>query len=299
MSFEIELKDRISRTEEIISSYLPEPEDFGSKVMEAMDYSFLAGGKRIRPMLMMETHILCGGDGRLIAPFMAALEMIHTYSLVHDDLPAMDGDELRRGKPTTWMQFDEATAILAGDGLLNYSCEVACLAFNLAESPDDFAAIASALKIMYHHSGIYGMIGGQCVDIEAEGKEEISDGLIDSIYHNKTGALIASAMSMGTALAMAHAEDIDRAAECGYALGRAFQIRDDILDVTGSEEVLGKPIGSDERNLKPTYVAMHGIEKAQEEVRFQTEYAKSLVDKMPGDTEQLRALMDYLTGREM
>ena len=289
---------RRDQVEEILEKYLPAEEGDAATLLSAMNYSVRAGGKRLRPILLLELCRLYGGSEEIASPFAAALECIHSYSLVHDDLPAMDDDMLRRGKPTTHAVYGEAMGILAGDGLLNYAFEIIAGALSDMD-PSVLPGGIRAFSILSRAAGAFGMIGGQCVDIEAEGKEEISDGLIDSIYHNKTGALIASAMSMGTALAMAHAEDIDRAAECGYALGRAFQIRDDILDVTGSEEVLGKPIGSDERNLKPTYVAMHGIEKAQEEVRFQTEYAKSLVDKMPGDTEQLRALMDYLTGREM
>jgi geranylgeranyl diphosphate synthase type II len=289
---------RRDQVEEILEKYLPAEEGDAATLLSAMNYSVRAGGKRLRPILLLELCRLYGGSEEVASPFAAALECIHSYSLVHDDLPAMDDDMLRRGKPTTHAVYGEAMGILAGDGLLNYAFEIIAGALSDMD-PSVLPGGIRAFYILSRAAGAFGMIGGQCVDIEAEGKEEISDGLIDSIYHNKTGALIASAMSMGTALAMAHAEDIDRAAECGYALGRAFQIRDDILDVTGSEEVLGKPIGSDERNLKPTYVAMHGIEKAQEEVRFQTEYAKSLVDKMPGDTEQLRALMDYLTGREM
>ena len=292
------LLPRRDQVEEILEKYLPAEEGDAATLLSAMNYSVRAGGKRLRPILLLELCRLYGGSEEVASPFAAALECIHSYSLVHDDLPAMDDDMLRRGKPTTHAVYGEAMGILAGDGLLNYAFEIIAGALSDMD-PSVLPGGIRAFSILSRAAGAFGMIGGQCVDIEAEGKEEISDGLIDSIYHNKTGALIASAMSMGTALAMAHAEDIDRAAECGYALGRAFQIRDDILDVTGSEEVLGKPIGSDERNLKPTYVAMHGIEKAQEEVRFQTEYAKSLVDKMPGDTEQLRALMDYLTGREM
>ena len=298
MSFEIELKDRILRTEEIISSYLPEPEDFGSKVMEAMDYSFLAGGKRIRPMLMMETHILCGGDGRLIAPFMAALEMIHTYSLVHDDLPAMDGDELRRGKPTTWMQFDEAVAILAGDGLLNYSCEVACLAFNLAESPDDFAAIASALKILYHHSGIYGMIGGQCADIEAENSQNVTEEMITYIHMHKTAALIRAAMCIGAVLAGADEDTImklDHAAEC---IGLAFQIQDDLLDITSDEETLGKPVGSDARNNKTTYVTLHGIMGSRMKVEELSNEALDIIRNINHRNVFLEELVEWMINRD-
>ena len=298
MNFDEELKTRISRTEEIVSAYLPEPGDYGARVMEAMNYSFLAGGKRIRPMLMIETHILCGGDGRLVAPFMAALEMIHTYSLVHDDLPAMDGDELRRGKPTTWKQYDEACAILAGDGLLNYSVETAALAFDMAEDHEDYIRVAASMKILYHHAGIYGMIGGQCADIEAEEIKDLPEDMLIYIHRNKTAALIRAAMTIGAVLAGAEDETIrliDRAADC---IGIAFQIQDDLLDVTGTDETLGKPVGSDERNNKTTYVTLHGIEKSREAVERLSREALDIVRDMRHRNEFLENLITWMINRD-
>ena len=297
MNFKEELDSRVSRTENIIVKYLPEASGYASKVIEASNYSFLAGGKRLRPLLMIETHILCGGDGRLIAPFMAAIEMIHNYSLVHDDLPAMDGDELRRGRPTTWKQYDEATAILAGDALLNYSVETAACAFDLAENADDMKLIAEAIKILYHHSGIYGMIGGQCADIEAETIPADEETLI-YIHKNKTAALIRAAMTIGAVLSGADEETfiaVDRAA---YCIGLAFQIRDDILDVTGNEETLGKPIGSDEKNNKTTYVTLKGLEESKAEVERLSTEALEIIRSFDGRNMFLEDLISYMIGRD-
>jgi len=298
MNFDEELKTRISRTEEIISAYLPEADGYGARVMDAMNYSFLAGGKRIRPMLMIETHILCGGDGHLVAPFMAALEMIHTYSLIHDDLPAMDGDELRRGKPTTWKQYDEACAILAGDGLLNYSVETASLAFDMAEDEEDYIRVAASLKILYHHAGIYGMIGGQCADIEAEEKGDIPEDMLIYIHRNKTAALLRAAMTIGAVLAGADDDTIrliDRAADC---IGLAFQIQDDLLDVTSTDETLGKPVGSDERNNKTTYVTLHGIDESRDAVKRLSNEALDIIRDMRHRNEFLEELITWMTDRD-
>lgn len=298
MSFDEELKTRIARNEEIVSAYLPDPADYGARVMEAMNYSFLAGGKRIRPMLMIETHILCGGDGRLVAPFMAALEMIHTYSLIHDDLPAMDGDELRRGMPTTWKQYDEATAILAGDGLLNYSVETAALAFDMAEDHEDYIRVAASMKILYHHAGIYGMIGGQCADIAAEEMSDLPEDMLIYIHRNKTAALIRAAMTIGAVLAGAD-EDvirlIDRAADC---IGLAFQIQDDLLDVTSTDEALGKPVGSDERNNKTTYITLHGIDESRAAVERLSNEALDIIRDMRHRNEFLEELITWMIHRD-
>ncbi len=298
MDFKDEMKNRIERTEGIITRYLPGGEGYGGRVIEAMNYSFMAGGKRIRPMLMIETHILCGGDGRLIAPFMAAIEMIHTYSLVHDDLPAMDGDELRRGKPSTWKQYDEAMAVLAGDGLLNLASETALLAFDLAESAFDTTLVAEAMKLLFYHSGINGMIGGQCADVEAEKSSDVTMEQLIYVYKNKTAALLRAAMDIGALLAGVDDETliaIDRAA---YNVGLAFQIRDDVLDVTASEEELGKPIGSDDRNNKTTYVTLEGIESAEAEVRRLSDEALEILRGFTARNEFLEGLISYMIDRK-
>jgi len=298
MNFDEELKNRIERTEQIICGYLPKEEGYGNEVIEAMNYSFLAGGKRIRPLLMIETHILCGGNGQLVSPFMAAIEMIHTYSLIHDDLPEMDNDELRRGKPTTWKKYGPATAVLAGDGLLNYSMETAGCAFELAQTPEEYELISGALRILYHRSGIYGMIGGQCADIAAEEMSEIPEEMLDYIHVNKTAALIRASMSIGAVLAGVRPKivsDIDRAAKC---IGLAFQIQDDILDVTSNDATLGKPVGSDAKNNKSTYVSIHGLEESKEAVNKLSNEALKIIRGMDSKNEFLEELIEWMINRD-
>ena len=252
MSFKEEMQSQVTQIEEIISGYLPTEEGWAKTVMSAMNYSINAGGKRLRPMLMQETYRLFGGTGKVIEPFMAAIEMIHTYSLVHDDLPAMDNDTLRRGKPTTHVAYGEAMAILAGDGLLNYAFETALKAFEEEEDPKK---IAGALQVLAKKAGIYGMIGGQTAYIEAENlQDKVTLEHMLYIHEHKTAALIQAAMTVGAILAGATKEQVALVEQAAYDIGVAFQIQDDILDITSNAETLGKPIGSDERNHKTTYV---------------------------------------------
>lgn len=263
MNFKEEYEKRVLETEAVIKSYLPKEEGYQKTVLSAMNYSVLAGGKRLRPLLMQETYKMFGGSGKAIEPFMAAIEMVHTYSLVHDDLPAMDNDEYRRGRKTTHIVYGEAMAILAGDALLNMAFETAVRAFEM-DVPAE--RIGRALSVFAKKSGIYGMIGGQNADIEAEDM----GGCVDEkqllfIHEHKTAALIQSAMMCGAILAGASEADVKKIERIGYDIGIAFQIQDDILDVTGSAEQLGKPIGSDEKNHKVTYVTLKGLEKAQED----------------------------------
>ena len=265
--FETELKNKTARVEEIVSFYLPKPEGYASTVMEAMNYSAMAGGKRLRPLMIMEANSLVGGDGKLIGPFMAALEMIHNYSLVHDDLPAMDNDELRRGMPTTWVKYGDGMAVLAGDALLNYSMETAVKAFELTDDFDETKRIAWALKVLFGYSGIYGMIGGQCADLEAEKKGmNVSKDNLLYIHENKTAALIRAALVIGAILGGADKETVDKLTTVGFNIGIAFQIQDDILDVISTSDELGKPVGSDERNEKATYVSLEGLDASKAEV---------------------------------
>ena len=226
--------DRKKEVEQIMTSFLPKEEGYQKTVLEAMNYSVSAGGKRLRPMLMLETYRMFGGTSKVIEPFMAAIEMIHTYSLIHDDLPAMDNDEYRRGRKTTHEVYREAMAKLAGDALLNYAFEKAASAFVLAA----FMLIASK-------AGVYGMIGGQVVDVESEGKEIDADTL-KFIHIHKTSALLESAMLIGAVLAGASEQQQRTVELAARELGLAFQIRVDILDVTGNTDKLGKPVGSDE-----------------------------------------------------
>ena len=231
MNFNKEYESRLTEIESILIRYLPEKEGYQKIIMEAMEYSLLAGGKRLRPMLMLESFRLFGGQSACVEPFMAALEMIHTYSLVHDDLPAMDNDDYRRGRKTTHVVYGEDMGILAGDALLNYAFETACKAFDL--EPENSLRIGRALKILAEKAGIYGMIGGQVVDVRESG-HRISGELLEFIYRLKTGALIEAAVMTGAVLAGAADEEIRRMEEIAGKIGLAVQIQDDILYVTGT-----------------------------------------------------------------
>lgn len=295
MNFKEEMSKNIKQIEAIIEKYLPSPEGRQKEIMEAMAYSITAGGKRLRPMMMMETFRLFGGEGEVVEPFMAALEMIHTYSLVHDDLPAMDNDEYRRGKKTTHVVYGEAMGILAGDALLNYAFETAVKAFEIA--PEKSLLIGKALKVLAEKAGIYGMIGGQVVDVAVAGKT-VDKETLDFIYELKTGALIESAMMIGAILAGASGEEIRIAERIASDVGIAFQIQDDILDVTSTMEELGKPINSDEKNEKTTYVTLKGLEVAAGEVEALSKEAMTLLKNIPGDSEFLENLIKELIHRK-
>lgn len=272
MNFDNVWNEKVKETEEILGAFLPAEEGWAKTVMQAMNYSVNAGGKRLRPMLMAETYRLFGGTGKVIEPFMAAIEMIHTYSLVHDDLPAMDNDEYRRGRKTTWVVYGDAMAVLAGDGLLNLAFETALKSFEISES--DIKKNARALAILANKAGIYGMIGGQTADIEAENLgSKVTEEHLLYIHEHKTAALIQAAMMIGAVLAGADAQQTALVERAAYEIGVAFQIQDDILDVTSTLETLGKPVGSDEKNNKTTYVTLKGIEEASREQREMSNHA--------------------------
>ena len=264
MNFREELEERTRNAEEVIRKYLPEEEGFSANLIKAMNYSMVAGGKRLRPVLLGEMYKICGGTGKLAEPFMAGIEMIHTHSLIHDDLPAIDNDKYRRGKETTHVVFGESAAILAGDALLNYAYETAFKSFSLAENEEELKKTARALEILGKKTGIYGMLGGQGADVENDGKP-LTREMLDYIYVNKTSALIEASLMAGAALA--GMEELTDVESIGRKIGLAFQIQDDILDVTGNEKELGKPVGSDEKNHKTTYVTLEGMEKAGQEVQ--------------------------------
>lgn len=295
MDFKTEMAERTAQIEQIIKKYLPKEEGYQKTIMEAMNYSVLAGGKRLRPMLMQETYRLFGGRSEVIEPFMAAIEMIHTYSLVHDDLPAMDNDEYRRGKKTTHAVYGEAMGILAGDALLNYAYETAARAF--AMEPGN-PGVCQAFQILTAKAGIYGMVGGQTVDVESEGKPGMTKEKLDFIYRLKTSALIEGAMLTGAVLAGATQGEQKIIEQTAGDVGLAFQIQDDILDVTSTMEVLGKPIGSDEKNHKITYVTYEGIEKAKADVASLSEKAIARMDSLVVKNEYLTELIRYLILRE-
>ena len=295
MDFKTEMAERTAQIEQIIKKYLTKEEGYQKTIMEAMNYSVLAGGKRLRPMLMQETYRLFGGRSEVIEPFMAAIEMIHTYSLVHDDLTAMDNDEYRRGKKTTHAVYGEAMGILAGDALLNYAYETAARAF--AMEPGN-PGVCQAFQILTAKAGIYGMVGGQTVDVESEGKPGMTKEKLDFIYRLKTSALIEGAMLTGAVLAGATQGEQKIIEQTAGEVGLAFQIQDDILDVTSTMEVLGKPIGSDEKNHKITYVTYEGIEKAKADVASLSEKAIARMDSLVVKNEYLTELLRYLILRE-
>lgn len=299
MNFEEELSKKTARMEKILNAFLPAEEGLQKTVIEAMNYSVMAGGKRLRPMFMEETYRMFGGSGELIEPFMAAIEMIHNYSLVHDDLPAMDNDEYRRGRKTTHVVYGEGMAVLAGDALLNYAFETACLAFEKANTYEESKRAASALAILGKKAGIYGMIGGQCADIESENKQgDITEELILFIHEHKTAALMQAAMMIGAVLAGADREQIAAIEKCAYNIGVAFQIQDDILDITGSTEVLGKPVGSDEKNNKITYVTIHGLEQSKKKTAELSDEAIRILSSFPTRNEFLEKLTEELIYRK-
>lgn len=298
MNFKAALEEKTKQAEAILLKYLPEEKGFQSRVLEAMNYSAMAGGKRLRPIFMKESFALFGGSGQLIEPFMAALEMIHNYSLVHDDLPAMDNDEYRRGRKTTWNVYGDGMAVLAGDGLLNLAFETAASAFDLAEDAETMKRVAASLKVLGKKAGIYGMIGGQAADIEAESGKLVTEELLLFIHENKTAALIQAAMMIGAILAGADEKSVSLMEKAAYDIGIAFQIQDDILDVTSTSEVLGKPIGSDEKNHKLTYVTLHGLKESQEEVKKLSKEALVILQSFEKRNEFLEELVDSLTTRE-
>ena len=295
MDIEQEILNRASAIEDKIRTYMPKEKGFQQTVLDAMDYSVFAGGKRLRPMLMEASYQMFGGKGNVIEAFMAAIEMIHTYSLVHDYLPAMYNNEYRRGKKTTHAVYGEAMAILAGDALLNYAYETAVSA--VVQNAGDIR-VAKAFQILAKKAGIYGMIGGQVVDVESEKNGQTIDReRLDFIYRLKTSALLEASLMIGAVLAGADDIEVAQMEAAGTKLGLAFQIQDDILDVTGTFEQLGKPIGSDDKNDKATYVAFEGLDKAKEDVRRFSEEAVSILDKLRGNHTFLRELFLYLINR--
>lgn len=294
MNFREELKSKTAAVEKIVESYLPEKSGTQHEIMEAMNYSVTAGGKRLRPLLMQETYRMFGGEGREVEPFMAAMEMIHTYSLVHDDLPAMDNDEYRRGKLTTHAKFGHAMGVLAGDALLNYAFETAAEAF---DKSTDLRRTAKALQILSRKAGIYGMIGGQVVDVQSSG-HAIDQDRLDFIYELKTGALLEAAMMVGAVLAGASEEEVSVIEKVASDVGIAFQIRDDILDVTSTLEELGKPIHSDDKNEKTTYVTLKGLKQAEKDVEEISARAIEGLASLPYKNVFLTELIKSLVYRE-
>lgn len=286
MDFKSTLNSYINIVEEYLHSVLDGRE---GKIYEAMRYSLYSGGKRIRPVLTLACSDALGGDRDAALAFGCAIEMIHTYSLIHDDLPCMDDDDIRRGKPTNHIVFGEDMAVLAGDALLNMACE-SVLGANL-KNPE---RTLTALKVIFNASGAEGMIGGQVLDMDAEVRGITAEELKE-LHYKKTGALIRAAASLG---AISSGCDKDTFDEFASSLGLAFQIRDDILDVEGNAEILGKPISSDEKNNKTTYVTLYGLGGAKEILREETENAINSISFLGEKGEFLKELAMYLLNRE-
>ena len=293
MNFQDELKNRTKEIEAVLKSFLPEEKGFAKTMAQAMNYSVLAGGKRLRPLLMQETYRLFGGEEKVIWPFMAGMEMIHTHSLIHDDLPALDNDDYRRGRLTTHKVYGEAMGILSGVALLNYAYETMLLAFERTAYPE---RVIRGLSVMAEKTGIHGMLGGQSVDVENDGTP-LTKEMLDYIYRNKTSALIEAAMMTGAILAGADENSVAITEEAAGKIGLAFQIQDDILDVTSTEEELGKPVHSDEKNNKVTYVTLFGIEEASRQVKELSEDAVSLLKGLNKNNEFLYLLVEKLINR--
>lgn len=313
MNFKEEQKKRIQEVEEVLERYLPKEDGLQGIVMEAMNYSVRAGGKRLRPMLMLETYRLFGGKEALIEPFMVAMEMIHTYSLVHDDLPAMDNDEYRRGRKTTHIVYGHAMGILAGDALLNYAFQMIGQAYEMLKEMEEVIGreaffkwlerIVQAQGVLAEKAGIYGMLGGQVVDVQATEKQEaLTEEQLSFIYQLKTGALIEGAMMIGARMAGASEEEILAIEQIAGKVGVAFQIQDDILDVTSTTKVLGKPVFSDERNHKVTYVSLKGMVYSKEQVEQLSKEAIELLEDLESIQNRtnpfLKELLLWLIHRE-
>lgn len=293
-NFEEQLKERTKYVQNIIYDYCPKEEGLQRVIIEAVNYSLKSGGKRLRPMLILETLKLFGGEEKEAYPFMAAMEMIHTYSLVHDDLPAMDNDLYRRGRKTTHAVYGECMGILAGDGLLNLAYEIMSDAVVNSANPSN---AARAMKVIAQKAGIYGMVGGQTVDVINEGRKMSLD-TIQFIHKLKTAALIEGSMMAGAILAGASEEDVMTVEKIAYNVGIAFQIQDDILDVTSTTEILGKPVLSDEKNNKSTYVTLLGIEESKKQVEIYSNEAVSLLKDLKYNNEFLKTLIVKLINRE-
>lgn len=294
MTIQKRLEQRTREVEAVVERYLPEEKGHQKTVIEAMNYSVRAGGKRLRPMLMEETYRLFGGQGQEIEPFMAAIEMIHTSSLIHDDLPCMDNDRLRRGLPTTWVKYGYDMAVLAGDALLIYAVETAVKACAMTSASNQ---VARGVGILAEKTGIYGMIGGQVVDVQLT-NQPVSGEKLDFIYRLKTGALLEASMMIGALLGGADEKELGLVERMASLIGIAFQIQDDILDVTATTEQLGKPVGSDEKNQKTTYVTLKGIEKAREDVARISAEAIEILHSLPGENLFLEELIRILITRE-
>ncbi|MEG0855022.1 MAG: polyprenyl synthetase family protein [Terrisporobacter sp.] len=294
MEFKQQLKENINYIETLLNDYMPKEEGYQNTIMEAMNYSLKAGGKRLRPILTLESCKIVGGKEEDAIPFAVAIEMIHTYSLIHDDLPALDNDDLRRGKPTNHKVFGDAMATLAGDALLNYAFEVMLYS---SINKEDSNKYLKAINEIAKHAGIYGMIGGQVVDVESENKI-ISKDKLDFIHLNKTAAMIIGCMRAGAIIGGANDEELQKITIYAKNIGLSFQIIDDILDIVGDEDKLGKPIGSDLENHKSTYPSLLGLQESRVIAKELIDDAKISIKDLSTQGEFLTKLADYIVSRD-
>lgn len=294
MEFKTVLKERAIYIEELLNKYMPKEEGYQKTIMESMNYSLRAGGKRLRPILTLEACKIVGGNEEDAIAFAVAIEMIHTYSLIHDDLPALDNDDLRRGRKTNHIVYGEDMAILAGDALLNYAFEVMLSSSLGKKNPEKYLR---AINEIAKSSGIYGMIGGQVVDVQSE-DEQIPKEKLDYIHNNKTAAIIIGCMRAGAIIGDANEEQIDEITKYAKNIGLSFQIVDDILDIVGDEAKLGKKVGSDIDNNKSTYPSLLGLEKSKEIANELISEAKKSIEKLSENVEFLNGLADYIIARE-
>lgn len=290
-NFEEVWSERRELIEEALKKELHEGRELDATLTKSMEYSLMAGGKRLRPILLMVAADACGKDGRAFITSACALEMIHTYSLIHDDLPAMDDDNLRRGKPTNHVKFGAGMATLAGDGLLTMAFEVLTREKNVRPE-----TILSVIREVSVAAGTSGMVGGQAIDLESEGRR-IDLTCLRRMHMGKTGALFRAALRTGAILAGASEKELAALTQYAEAFGLAFQITDDILDVTGSEAEIGKPVGSDRRNEKSTYVTLTSLARAQELADEAIESALSAVEIFGEKASFLQDLVRFLSHR--
>ncbi|EMJ4519639.1 polyprenyl synthetase family protein [Clostridioides difficile] len=294
MEFKQCLKEKASFVEKVLKEYMPKEEGYQKTVIEAMNYSLSAGGKRLRPILTLEACKIVGGNEYEAIPFAIAIEMIHTYSLIHDDLPALDNDDLRRGRPTNHKVYGEAMGILAGDALLNYAFEVMLASSINKENPEKYL---KAINEIAKGAGIYGMIGGQVVDVESENKQ-IEKEKLDYIHMNKTAAMMVGCMRAGATIGGANSEQMEEITKYAKNIGLSFQIVDDILDIVGDEAKLGKKVGSDIENHKSTYPSLLGLDKSKEIAHNLIDEAKKSIEKLSDDVDFLKGLAEYIIDRE-
>ena len=294
MEFKQALKERANQVESLLKQYMPKEEGYQKTIIEAMNYSLSAGGKRLRPILAIEACSIVGGNIEDVIPFAVAIEMIHTYSLIHDDLPALDNDDLRRGKKTNHIVFGEDMAILAGDALLNYAFEVMLSNSIDKDNPNKYL---KAINEIAKTSGIYGMIGGQVVDIQSENRQ-ISKERLDYIHNNKTAAIIIGCMRAGAIIGNATEEQLENITKYAKNIGLSFQIVDDILDIIGDESKLGKKVGSDIENQKSTYPSLIGLEESKKVAYELIKEAKNSIELIDSNSKFLNGLADYIIDRE-